>query len=61
MFFSQSHNFLFDAFRLQIDSNQYIVLLILGFRKTSCAGEANLTGMKFNGPAAVDVFRPKKK
>ena len=34
---------------------------LAAFRKTSCAGEANLTGMKFNGPAAVDVFRPKKK
>lgn len=34
---------------------------LAAFRKASCVGEANLTGMKFNGPAAVDVFRPKKK
>lgn len=34
---------------------------LAAFRKTGCVGEANLTGMKFDGPAAVDVFRPKKK
>ena len=34
---------------------------LAAFRKASCVGEANLTGMKFNGPAAVDVFRPKKR
>ena len=34
---------------------------LAAFRKASCVGEANLTGMKFNGPVAVDVFRPKKK
>ncbi len=34
---------------------------LAAFRKASCVGEANLTGMKFNAPVAVDVFRPKKK
>lgn len=34
---------------------------LAAFRKTSCTGEANLTGMKFDGPVGVDVFRPKKR
>ncbi len=34
---------------------------LAAFRKASWVGEANLTGMKFNAPVAVDVFRPKKK
>ena len=34
---------------------------LVAFRKANCAGEANLTGMKFNGPVAVDVFHPKKR
>ena len=34
---------------------------LVAFRKASCAGEANLTGLKFTAPVAVDVFRPRKK
>lgn len=34
---------------------------LAAFRKASCIGEANLTGLKFNAPMAVDVFRPKKR
>jgi hypothetical protein len=34
---------------------------LVAFRKAGCVGEANLTGMKFDAPVAVDVFRPKKK
>lgn len=32
---------------------------LVAFRKASCSGEANLTGLKFTAPVAVDVFRPK--
>jgi hypothetical protein len=32
---------------------------LVAFRKASCTGEANLTGLKFASPVAVDVFRPK--
>lgn len=32
---------------------------LVAFRKASCLGEANLTGLKFTAPVAVDVFRPK--
>ena len=32
---------------------------LVAFRKVSCSGEANLTGLKFTKPVAVDVFRPK--
>lgn len=34
---------------------------LVAFRKVSCAGEANLTGLKFTAPVAVDVFRPKRR
>jgi len=34
---------------------------LAAFRKAGCIGEANLTGMKFNAPVAVDVFRPRKR
>ena len=34
---------------------------LVAFRKTSCVGEANLTGLKFTASVAVDVFRPRKK
>ncbi len=34
---------------------------LVAFRKASCTGEANLTGLKFSAPVAVDVFRPKRR
>jgi hypothetical protein len=34
---------------------------LIAFRKNDVGGEANLTGLKFTGPVAVDVFRPKRK
>jgi hypothetical protein len=34
---------------------------LVAFRKDSVAGEANLTGLKFTGAVAVDIFRPKRK
>jgi hypothetical protein len=34
---------------------------LLAIRRNGVVGEANLTGMKFSGPAAVDVFRPRRK
>jgi hypothetical protein len=34
---------------------------LLAIRRNGVVGEANLTGMKFNGPAAVDVFRPRRR
>jgi len=34
---------------------------LIAFRKSIAAGEADLTGMKFAGPVAVDVFQPKRK
>ena len=34
---------------------------LIAFRKSIVAGEADLTGMKFAGPVAVDVFQPKRK
>lgn len=33
---------------------------LVAFHKSPGTGEANLTGMKFTAPAAVDVFRPKR-
>jgi hypothetical protein len=34
---------------------------LIAFRKDAPASEANLTGLKFTGPVAVDVFRPRLK
>ncbi len=34
---------------------------LVAFRKQCCTGEANLTGLKFTAPVAVDVFRPKRR
>lgn len=34
---------------------------LVAFRKSTTSGEANLTGLKFSGPVAVDVFRPKRR
>lgn len=34
---------------------------LVAFRKGTASGEAVLTGLKFNHPVAVDVFKPKRK
>ena len=34
---------------------------LIAFRKNQTATEANLTGLQFTGPVAVDVFRPRRK
>jgi hypothetical protein len=34
---------------------------LVAIRKIGVLGEANLTGLKFTGPVAVDVFRPRRK
>ena len=34
---------------------------LIVFRKGTVSGEAVLTGLKFNQPVAVDVFKPKRK